>query len=55
MIRYILNQEQHHAKTNFKDEYLKFLKEFKWIRTKDTCLNGWVNNIKQDMTSILQK
>ena len=25
---YILNQEQHHAKQNFKDEYMDFLKKF---------------------------
>jgi REP element-mobilizing transposase RayT len=26
--RYIENQEKHHKKTNFKEEYLKFLKEY---------------------------
>lgn len=25
---YILNQEQHHAKQTFKDEYMDFLKKF---------------------------
>jgi hypothetical protein len=25
VIYYIANQEEHHKKTNFKDEYLKFL------------------------------
>ncbi len=28
IIRYIQNQEQHHARTTFRDEYLKFLKRF---------------------------
>lgn len=27
--KYILNQEKHHQKQNFKDEYLEFLKKFK--------------------------
>ncbi len=27
VIRYIKNQEEHHSKKNFKDEYLEFLKE----------------------------
>jgi REP element-mobilizing transposase RayT len=27
--KYILNQEKHHRKMNFKDEYLLFLKEYK--------------------------
>jgi putative transposase len=28
IIRYIQNQERHHARTTFRDEYLKFLKRF---------------------------
>lgn len=28
VIRYIQNQEEHHRKTNFKDEYLKFLRKY---------------------------
>jgi REP element-mobilizing transposase RayT len=28
VIRYIQNQERHHAKTTFRDEYLEFLKKF---------------------------
>jgi len=26
--KYILNQEEHHKKTTFKDEYVQFLKDF---------------------------
>lgn len=29
MIRYIQNQEQHHAKKDFREEYLEFLDKFK--------------------------
>lgn len=29
VIHYIQNQEEHHKRTNFKDEYLKFLKKYK--------------------------
>jgi REP element-mobilizing transposase RayT len=29
VIRYILNQEHHHAKRNFKDEFLEFLHKYK--------------------------
>ena len=28
IIRYIQNQEQHHAKTTFREEYLQFLKKY---------------------------
>ncbi len=28
VVRYIQNQEQHHSKQNFKEEYLEFLKKF---------------------------
>lgn len=28
VVKYILNQEEHHKKTTFKDEYLDFLKKF---------------------------
>jgi len=28
VIRYIENQEQHHAKKSFRDEYLEFLQKF---------------------------
>jgi putative transposase len=27
VVKYILNQKEHHAKTSFKDEYLKILKD----------------------------
>jgi len=29
VIRYIANQEQHHARTSFREEYLEFLRRFK--------------------------
>ncbi|MBI2968257.1 MAG: transposase [Bacteroidetes bacterium] len=28
MVKYVLNQEEHHKKMTFREEYLKFLKEF---------------------------
>ena len=29
VIRYIANQEQHHTRTSFREEYLEFLRRFK--------------------------
>ena len=34
VVKYILNQEEHHKKQSFKDEYLEFLKKFE-IEYKD--------------------
>jgi putative transposase len=46
VIHYIQNQEYHHRRTTFRDEYIKLLKEFsveyndrylfKWIETNET-------------------
>jgi len=38
-----LNQEQHHAKQTFKDEYLDFLKKFE-IEHDAKYLFEWVEN-----------
>ncbi|MBL7902708.1 MAG: IS200/IS605 family transposase [Bacteroidia bacterium] len=39
--RYIQNQEEHHSKKSFKDEYLEFLKEFE-IEYDEKYLFEWV-------------
>ncbi len=39
--KYILNQEQHHRKQSFKEEYLKLLKEFE-IDYDETYLFDWL-------------
>lgn len=41
VIRYILNQEQHHAKKSFKDEYTSILKNF-GIDYKEAFLFDWL-------------
>ena len=38
---YILNQEQHHHKKSFKEEYLEFLKKFQ-IEFKEKFLFEWI-------------
>jgi putative transposase len=38
---YILNQEAHHAKTSFKDEYHKMLKEF-YVEYDEKYLFEWI-------------
>jgi REP element-mobilizing transposase RayT len=42
MYHYIANQEEHHRKTTFRDEYIKFLKEFD-IEFKDQYLFDFYN------------
>lgn len=37
---YILNQEQHHKKKTFKDEYIEFLKKFE-IEYEEEYLFAW--------------
>lgn len=41
VIRYILNQKEHHKKESFKDEYLKFLNEF-GISFDERYLFKWI-------------
>lgn len=41
VINYIMNQEEHHKKTSFKEEYLKLLKEFD-IDFSDKYLFEWI-------------
>ena len=42
VVKYILNQEEHHKKKNFKDEYLEFLDKFE-IEYKDEYLFDWID------------
>lgn len=42
VINYILNQEEHHKKTSFKEEYIAVLKEFE-IEYQDQYLFEWIN------------
>jgi REP element-mobilizing transposase RayT len=41
--QYIANQEQHHRKKSFKDEYLDFLAKFE-IEYKESYLFEWMND-----------
>lgn len=41
VIKYIMNQKEHHKKQTFKDEYLSFLKKFE-IEFKDEYLFEWI-------------
>src|ERR1700722_8500280 len=41
VIKYILNQETHHKKITFKDEYISFLKKFE-IEYKERYLFDWM-------------
>ncbi len=40
VIKYILNQEKHHQKATFKDEYLEFLKKF-CLNDEDAYVFEW--------------
>lgn len=42
VIRYVQNQEEHHSRKTFKEEYLEFLKEFE-IEYNETYLFEWIN------------
>ncbi|MFT6215468.1 MAG: hypothetical protein ACJAS3_001868 [Roseivirga sp.] len=41
VVKYINNQEQHHLKTSFKDEYVGFLKRFN-VEYNDKYLFDWL-------------
>ena len=41
VIKYILNQPEHHKKKSFKDEYMKFLEKFE-IEYNDKYLFNWI-------------
>lgn len=43
VIMYIANQKQHHAKMNFRDEYIGFLKKFE-VEYKEEYLFHWIDN-----------
>lgn len=43
VIKYILNQKEHHKKQTFRDEYLDFLKKFE-IEFKDDYLFKWIED-----------
>ena len=40
VIKYIMNQKQHHKKKTFKEEYLEFLRKFE-VEFKDEYLFEW--------------
>lgn len=42
VIKYIMNQKEHHKKTTFREEYYDFLKKFQ-IEFEDEYLFEWVN------------
>jgi protein-arginine kinase activator protein McsA len=43
VVNYILNQEQHHKKMTFKQEYLEFLDKFN-IEYKEEYLFDWIED-----------
>ncbi len=42
VIKYIMNQKEHHQKKNFKEEYVEFLNKFK-IEYQDDYLFEWID------------
>ncbi len=42
VIKYILNQKEHHKKKTFKEEYIEFLQKFS-VEYKDEYLFEWIN------------
>ncbi|UUV22388.1 IS200/IS605 family transposase [Paenimyroides aestuarii] len=47
VVKYILNQEEHHKKKNFKEEYLDFLQKFE-IDYNEKYLFNWVTDEKNE-------
>ncbi|MEA3452384.1 MAG: IS200/IS605 family transposase [Bacteroidota bacterium] len=43
--KYILNQQKHHKRKTFKEEYIEFLEKFK-IEYNDKYLFEWIDNFK---------
>ncbi len=43
VIKYVLNQKEHHKKESFKDEYINFLKKFN-VDYKDEYLFDWIDD-----------
>jgi REP element-mobilizing transposase RayT len=43
VIKYIMNQKEHHKKQTFRDEYMSFLKKFE-IEFKDEYLFEWIKD-----------
>ena len=42
VVKYIMNQKEHHSTKTFKEEYIQFLKEFE-IEFKDEYLFEWID------------
>jgi REP element-mobilizing transposase RayT len=42
IVRYVMNQEEHHRRTSFKEEYLRFLREFQ-IPYDERYLFQWID------------
>jgi REP element-mobilizing transposase RayT len=42
VVKYILNQKEHHKKVNFRDEYIDFLKKFE-IEHDEKYLFNWID------------
>lgn len=49
--RYILNQEQHHKRQSFKDEYLKLLKQFA-VEYDSNYLFEWIEDHATNMSPL---
>ncbi len=45
VVKYVLNQKEHHKKKSFKEEYLEFLEKFE-IEFKDEYLFEWIDGEK---------
>ena len=45
VVKYILNQEKHHKRISFQEEYIKMLKSFE-IKYKDAYLFKWFDDLK---------
>lgn len=45
VVKYILNQEKHHKRISFKDEYIKILKSFE-VEYEDAYLFKWIEDLR---------
>jgi len=46
VVKYILNQEEHHRTKTFREEYLSFLKEFR-IEYDEKYLFDWIDDVQE--------
>lgn len=53
VIKYVLNQKEHHKKQSFKEEYIQFLKKFN-VEYNDKYLFDWIDLLDSEGTGVFK-